>query len=189
MSSKSLILGDYVEVDESRTPLARLELIIIPQDYTVDWHRCGLTADFFADFFAPSFPDTECAMNALSTVCNELIENGVKFSTEKQHPVRVLARHFESSVILEATNSADADQADAFVEFVEGLLGEDPELLFLSRIEDMDFDEAAAPGGLGLITVKKDFLSGIGVRIRDLDAGRMREVKVQLHLDNEVLAG
>lgn len=184
MTTSEAVFGDYVATEDAPPPLSRLALQLLPLDMIVQWRRCGQTADYVASFLAYHFRDFGRAMNVLSTVLNELIENAVKFTPDKQHPIRLAALFFGDKLLLESTNCIRDDQDAEFREFVERLFNEDLEDLFVTQVEhSAEFDTELS--GLGLITLKNDYVSGMGVRFRDGSDARMREVAVQLRLDTD----
>ena len=186
MTGKTTTFGDYVADERVGALISTIEIRILPKDFNTEWQRCGQTADYLASYLAHHFEDFEMAMNVLSTVLNELIENSVKFSASQHEWVSISASFSGKAVILEATNSATAEQLELFTAFVERLLSEDVEDLFLARIEDSDFGVESG-SGLGLITIKKDYLSGIGVRFQQRPISDLYDVSVQLHLDADLV--
>ncbi len=186
MSQKIITIGEYLSDEQRPPPLSRIMLQVIPLDLVMQWGRCGQTADYLATFFAYHFEHIDRALNTLSTVINELVENCVKFSANKRLPVQISASHFGEIVTIETTNRSHSTQVETFTTFMDRLLLEDAAVLFLARIELnalLDSDTS----GLGLITVKKDFLSGIGVQVRFLPGSELHDVSVQVHLHAEMI--
>ncbi len=182
--SKPLIIGDYIAAEQRPAPLSSMRIRVSPLDLIMNWRRCGLTADYMASFFAYHFVDVPRATNLLSTVINEMVENCVQYSADTRTPVSISASHFGEIVTLETTNRSHSAQVEVFTSFMDRLLIEDAESLFLARIElNALLDEDTS--GLGLITVKKDYLSGIGVRVIFDHNTQHHDVAVQLHLDAE----
>ena len=77
MTISEAVFGQYVDPDETQTPLSTMAVQLLPLDMIVQWKRCGQTADYIASYLAYHFRDFGRAMNVLSTVLNELIENAV----------------------------------------------------------------------------------------------------------------
>lgn len=201
MTDNTIIMGDFI-ADESREPISTLVVQVLPDDLLAEWQRCGETADFLSHYVGHHLPNPEQAVNVLSTVLNELVENAIKFSADKRQRVSLGASYYGDTVSMTATNPATAKQVETLHGLIVQLLEEDPEVLFLKRIEEsaiLDDDSS----GLGLITIKKDFLARVGVRFRDLppsaasaatptgvpaeNSGSLKEISIQVHLDTEVL--
>ena len=185
MSEHTIILGDYI-APASRVPISTLEVQVLPDDLLAEWQRCGETADFLASYIAHHFDQPEQVVNVLSTILNELVENAIKFSADKRTMVSLGVSYYGNSVTMTATNPANASQVDEFRVLIDQLLTVDPELLFLARIEATAMIEDDS-SGLGLITIRKDYSSGIGVRIRPIPGSELREISVQLHIESAIL--
>ena len=184
MTTSEAVFGQYVNPEQSPPPLSRMAVQLLPLDMIVQWKRCGQTADYIASYLAYHFRDFGRAMNVLSTVLNELIENAVKFSSDKQHPIRLAAHFFGDNLLLESTNSIREDSDKSFREFVGRLFNEDFDDMFVAQVEhSAEFDTELTQ--LGLITLKNDYVSGMGVRFHRNGDARSREVAVQLRLDTD----
>ncbi len=167
------IVGFFADPSADHPPLTSLDLGFPALDLVVQWHRCGMTADYFADYLACSFEHKETARTVLSTIANELLENAAKFSGDKKRWVRIVARHFGS--VVEFATESDAEQRHLVG--LEGLLGElaheSAEVLFARRVE------ARARNGLGLLILAKDYRAKLGARLMPPDAEGL--VHVTLH--------
>lgn len=142
------------------TPLSTLELRFVPLDYVMHWHRCGLAADYFAAHVAYTFDNRDAAREVLATVVNELLENAVKFSSDKSLPASLGLNHFGDWLAIETRNRTDARRAAALDVLVRDFAAQPAEALFLARIES-PASSATSPSGLGLLVLKKDY----GVRL------------------------
>jgi hypothetical protein len=171
------------EVADSPIPAAisGLELELRPLELVVHWRRCGLTADWLASYLAYDFDAAAraTAQNVLSTVINELLENAVKFSADKQAKIRIAVTHHGDFVRLETNNLAAAPRAlllrETFEELGQGSL----DALFARRIA-----ESATPNapGVGLLILKRDYAARQGVRLTPLPDGNF-DVLVRVDLD------
>ena len=99
-------------------PLGELSVTLIPLDLVTEWARCGQTADYLARFLAYDFEKRELAASVLSTVVNELVENAVKFSSDKTLPAQIVVRQFGDRISITTSNNATAAQAESFRKLV-----------------------------------------------------------------------
>jgi hypothetical protein len=142
------------------TPLSTLELRFVPLDYVMHWHRCGLAADYFAAHVAYTFDNRDAARAVLATVVNELLENAVKFSSDKSLPASLHLNHYGDWLAIETRNRTDARRAAALDVLVRDFEAQSADALFLARIASPSGSESS-PSGLGLLVLKKDY----GVRL------------------------
>lgn len=184
MTTSEAVFGQFVDPAEAPPPLSHMHVQLLPLDMIVQWGRCGQTADYIASYLAYHFRDFSRAMNVLSTVLNELIENAVKFSADKMQPIHLAALFFGDTLLLQSTNPIREDQDEAFREFVERLFSEDLDDLFVTQVEHSAENDTEL-SGLGLITLKNDYVSGMGMRFHSDGGARARQVAVQLHLSTE----
>jgi hypothetical protein len=142
-------------------------------DMLVEWRRCGMTADYLADYLAYAFERRDVARTVISTAANELLENAAKFSTDKRSTVRVAVRLRGPALELEVENVTDAGHADRLADLLDALARGDAEALFAERLE------ARERGGLGLIVLAKDYAAGLGARIVEQDPAGTFSVTVR----------
>jgi hypothetical protein len=168
-------LGTRTEGD-AMPPLTSIALDVPALDLVMQWGRCGVIADFLADYLACSFSRREVARSVLSTVANELVENAGRFAGDKRGGVRLFARHRGEHVEIGSENRA----APRHVAVLEGLFAaldrESPEVLFARRIE------SGERGGLGLLILAKDYGS-LGATLGDPDADGLASVTIVAALD------
>lgn len=186
MIGEPLTYGDYWHWRDRYKPMSLMSVSFYPLDIIVQWRRCGQTADYIANFLSYQFKESGRSMIILSTIINELLENCVKFSCDKQMSVSFTAGFFGDIALLEATNNTDRAQVDRFQSFIHQLIHEDLEELFIAQIEETD-EQMTRSAGLGLISLKKDYVSKMGFLIQPIPDTALYDVRVQLHLDPEGL--
>ena len=178
--------GDYWHWRHQRKPMSLMTVAFYPLDIIVQWRRCGQTADYIANFLSYQFKESGRSMIILSTIINELLENCVKFSYDKRMSSSFTAGFFGDVALLEATNNAARPQVEKFQAFIHRLIHEDLEELYIAQIEETG-EQMLKSAGLGLITLKKDYVSSMGFSIQPIPDTSLYEVSVQLHLDPEGL--
>ena len=162
-------------------PLSELSLSFLPLALVTEWARCSETADFVARFFARDYSDREVAGSVLSTVVNELVENAVKFASDKSAPARLVVREFDGSLTITTENVATAAQAGSFGATLTRLADGDPEFLFAEQIANPPETGSA---GIGLIMLRKDYDATIGARMSPLSGGEPTRIEVEVTIDN-----
>ena len=172
--------------DGSERPLSELSLSLVPLAVVAEWSRCSEAADFVALYFAHDFGDRELAGNVLSTVVNELLENAVKFSSDKSVTACLTVREFAERMSITSRNVASAGQAAAFGHAVARLADGDPEEMFAERVASPPETGGA---GIGLIMLRKDYGARVGVRITPSDGDGAAFVDVEVESDNREVEG
>jgi hypothetical protein len=155
------VLGAFPEPPGG--PLSAIELEIIPIDLVTEWRRCGMIADFMADYMVPGFERRDVARSVLSTVMNELVENAAKFSADARAAARVAIRHHGEVVHLEIRNEA----SEKHVRQLHALLAElgdgDATAVFGRRLEGRH--------GLGLALIARDYRATVGATVAPAKTG------------------
>lgn len=171
---------------DAERPLSELSLSFVPLAVVAEWTRCSEAADFVARYFAHDFGDRELAGNVLSTVVNELLENAVKFSSDKSIPARLTVREYAERVSIVSRNVASPRQAAAFGDAVARLAHGDPEQMFADRIA---LPPETGGAGIGLIMLRKDYGAKVGVRVTPSDGDGAAIVDVEVEIDNREVEG
>jgi hypothetical protein len=177
------VVGDLPEI--TGPPLGSAEVELVPLDMIAHWDRCGATADWAANLLAYNFDHRDAAANVLSTVINELLENAVKFSSDKRRPIRLRVAQRADRVLVETENTADAGQARVLEAHVAAMFADRGEL-FGRLIARAAAGEVGAPG-VGLLVVRRDFRATLGVELSPLDDDEEQLVRVRVTLGAESL--
>lgn len=140
------------------------------------WRNNGLSADFVADYLTTFFPVSEDEPDtkekqaqfkgAVNYIANELLENAMKFSDETYtYPIKFglhLFKDTKVTVVLIVTNSMSAHSLDKFQALIQELIDEDPADLYIRQLEKNACNDNGNSSGLGLITMKHDYLAKLG---------------------------
>lgn len=140
------------------------------------WRNNGLSADFVADYLTTFFPVSEDDPStrekqaefkgSVNYIANELLENAMKFSDEtSMYPIKFgihLFNHPGITVVLNVTNSISCHALDKFQAFIQELLAGDAAELYIQQLEKNAFNDNCNSSGLGLITMKHDYLAKLG---------------------------
>ncbi len=172
MSSAS-ILGAFPE--PRSPPLSAIELDVVPIDLVAEWRRCGLIADFLADYMVYGFERREEARSVLSTVANELVENAAKFSADKRAAARVSIRHHGEVVHAEVRNETADEHVQNLREVLTELAHDGATAVFQRRMTE---DRR----GLGLALLAKDYGATVGATVAPAGTGGKTEVCLRVAL-------
>lgn len=136
--------------------ISMVEINLYPSDLVNYWSRCGLLADFGASFYAFCFPNNKSAQNSLSFILNEIIENAVKYSINKNNPIKICLYQLQDDLIFEVENDLSFEQASVFKGVIEHLQSiSDIEAEYMAAIQNnMDKEKVS---GMGLLTILNDF--------------------------------
>jgi len=171
--------GLYYDVDLQTAWGSEFSIdFVVPLELVSQWRRCGLVADFLANYHSFHFQNPKKALMILSTIINELLENAVKFSKDKNKLVTLSLRHSENSIFVETINVTDESNAARLDGFIFRLNQSDPESLFFEQIEECAVSDHLS-SGLGLLTILKDYEANLGVKIAPkIDDTELHEVAV-----------
>lgn len=163
-------------------PLSRVEFRFLPVDFLTHWNRCGLSANFLAEFQSYDYENRTRLINIISTVMNELVENAIKFSAKGREEVRVCVSNFSSDIEIEISNVSEGKHAQHLSKMVSQIQETDPEELFLNQIV-ASAESHADESGLGLITICKDFGARVEFNCEALDNGNLHIVTLKVILN------
>lgn len=130
------------------------------------WRNNGRSADFLADFLVTCLPEIETdadrrwqaeLKDAVSYIANELLENAMKYSDPSQGTYTRIHLYFNGHVILFVTqNNVHPEEVEPFQAYIHELLNEDPQELYIARLEE-SIESESSGSGLGLLTMINDY--------------------------------
>ncbi len=103
------------------------------------WRNYGLSADFLGDYFATFFPGSgkepgsvddlmqrDTVKAAISYIANELLENAIKYHTERsQDPISISLFLYEDYIVFQSLNLVEPVLAEHFKGFIQDILNAD----------------------------------------------------------------
>lgn len=142
------------------------------------WRNNCLSADFLADYLSTFFlgnndrqPDSDKqaeVKSAVSYIANELLENGMKYSTRmSSFPISIQIHLNRDLIVFQLTNSIPVSQTSQFQNQLQTLLDSDPDELYIARLEKNALEEAEE-SGLGLLTMLTDYGAKLGWKFEPL---------------------
>ena len=165
------IFGDFIEKEEGSGEYLKIGFSPNSIPLQQRWRNNGLSADFLAGYLSTFFPGEDPGStdrqteikDAVSYIANELLENSMKFSYAPSHHSVSIEMFLEADVItLYATNSIDPKTTEPFQQFLQRLLTEDPNELYIEQLErnaeaDDEGNEGGDVSGLGFLTMLNDY--------------------------------
>jgi hypothetical protein len=137
------------------------------------WRNNGLSADFLADYVTTFFPVEDNASNsmarqaeikgAVAYIANELLENAMKFNDNSTLlPISIDLQLYNDKIVIIITNTISPTDVLKFQQFIQKLLLEDPQELYIHQLENNATAEDSNQSGLGLLTMINDYMAKIG---------------------------
>jgi hypothetical protein len=131
------------------------------------WRNNYLSADFLADYLSTFFlgnndrqldSDKQAEIkSAVSYIANELLENGMKYSTQMSSlPISIQIHLNRDLIIFQLTNSIPAKHTQQFQNRIQTLLDCDPDELYIAQLENNALEENEE-SSLGLLTMLTDY--------------------------------
>lgn len=131
------------------------------------WRNNCLSADFLADYLSTFFlgnndrqPDSDKQAeikSAVSYIANELLENGMKYSTQMSSlPISIQIHLNPNLIVFQLTNSILAKHTQQFQNRIQTLLDCDPDELYIAQLEKNAL-EGNEESSLGLLTMLTDY--------------------------------
>jgi len=159
-------IGDFNFVGEEIDAEGVLRVTLQPIDLMTYWKRCGLIADFGAQFYAYAYgKNNDIIQNTISTVLNELVENAAKFSKQRDSYVEIVMKHYINLVSIEVVNEATPRISESFRGYVRQLVESDHEDLYFKKLEEKAEDDTSS--GLGLLMILKDYPCRFGAKFEE----------------------
>ena len=160
------IFGNYIE--EKVDSLEYLKIGFSPTSIPIQqrWRNNGLSADFLADYLSTFFPGEEGdsterqaeVKDAVAYIANELLENAMKFSrSPTRHAVSIDLYLEVDTISFYVTNSVAPQVVEAFQHFIQRLLSEDIDDLYMEKLTRNAEESSQSESGLGYLTMLQDY--------------------------------
>ena len=160
------IFGNYIE--EKVDSCEYLKIGFSPTSIPIQqrWRNNGLSADFLADYLSTFFPGEEGdsterqaeVKDAVAYIANELLENAMKFShSPTRHAVSIDLYLEVDTISFYVTNSVAPQVIEAFQHFIQRLLTENIDDLYMENLTRNAEEDAQSESGLGYLTMLQDY--------------------------------
>jgi hypothetical protein len=158
--------GDFVAPTQEQQEYLKIGFSPSSISLQARWRNNGLSADFLADYLSTFFPGEDNKAldrraeikDAVAYVANELLENAMKFSYEPAHQaVNITMQLASDQVLFYVSNSVDPTTVDRFCCFLQRLLSEDPNDLYIERLMANAENDGEGGSGLGFLTMINNY--------------------------------
>lgn len=170
------IFGNFIEAAEEDGEYLKISFHPASTSLQQRWRNNGLSADFLAGYLSTFFPGDDPTSaerqtnikDAISFVANELLENAMKHSYTASNPTVSIEMILEADAIcLYTKNTFDQKMIEPFQSFIQRILTEDPNELYLEQLErnaETDNDDSS---GLGFLTILNDYGANLAWKFVD----------------------
>ena len=165
-----------------------LNLCLNPKDIMKFWDRCGLVSNFSSNylFIYSQNQKQKNICNSLSVILNELIENAVKYSTDKDSLIYLDLYNLKGFIIVEIANYVSKDKADNFKQ-IAGTLSDKEKVNsnYLDLICKNSSEDQIS--GIGLATLINYFNVDFSFKFNGPDQSNLYKISIQTKINIEEL--
>lgn len=170
------IFGNFIEIKEGKGEYLKISFHPASSPIQQRWRNNGLSADFLAGYLSTFFPGDDPTSterqteikDAISYIANELLENAMKYSYAASNPTVSIEMILEIDMIsLYTINSIDPTMIQPFQQFIQRVLAEDTNELYLEQIERNAEDDSDGSSGLGFLTILNDYGAALAWKFTD----------------------
>ena len=158
------VYGTYTNTSLDDTIETPIVMSLSKEMVLNDWNSCSLTSNKISSLYLDKFPNQTKIANLISHIFNELIENAVKYSDEKENEIKLQCIPSNSKIELEAYNITNIHFAERFDKYIKETMHENLEEVFykylLNAAESTNTDS-----GIGLLLIRKDFNANASFKI------------------------
>lgn len=148
------------------------------------WESNGLSADFIAEYFKIFYisqqeesdgePDEillENLRNSVKYVANELLENAMKFQAPMIYPTaaRIFLSLYNEKLVFYITHSITIQQAESFEFFIQKVVENDPQDLYIEAMRASAREENVHRSGMGLLSMMCDYNAKLGWKFESIE--------------------
>ena len=178
---KEFTIGDYLNVDDSDETV-RLFIELPSQEIEHFWSRCGLISNFSSLYLALACSTDKNITNSLSFIINELLENSVKYSVNKNKQIDLCLLQNQTTITLEVSNYISQEQCDRMSETATNLIDTD---FINSRYLDMitTNSKVSSKSGIGLLTIINYYNVSLSFKFIETDSvEHIHKLSVQVRI-------
>lgn len=169
------VFGEFVENECTEYLLVSFSLGSIPIQRR--WRNNSFSAEFLADYWGTFFPtqdgreqaDPAEIKDAVSFISNELLENAIKFAdADSRFPITIGLYLDGNELRFCVTNSVTPGHAVHFQEYIDKVLTEDADKLYMCHVEDTVSEQSR----LGLLTIINDYKAKLAWKFQTIKGER-----------------
>lgn len=160
MPDKDQLFGNYTEMAPEHEHMT-LQFRAATLNMDELWESGTLSASFLSNFWGKFFPSKDQkaktqVKDAVRYIAGELIGNAVKFSYEPNVMVRIALCLSENELRFYVTNSVRPEDAAVYQKFVQKILDNDPDDLYIKQMEANALEESTE-SRMGFLTMILDY--------------------------------
>ncbi|MGM0532392.1 MAG: slr1658 superfamily regulator [Bacteroidota bacterium] len=161
---KEQILGDYELTPDYLPAEGDLKLTVKPIDLITHWRRCGMIADFVAEYYESG--ETEIDKNIVSTVFNELIENASKYSTKRDSEIHIEVKRYNRILKMQVSNISNQSYFESLINRLTHIINSKnlDELFYNEMLKKANGDKQSE---IGLLIMIKDYQIKLGAKLAE----------------------
>lgn len=144
-------IGNYSDINNTNETV-KLYLSLPSEEVDVYWSRCGLISNFSSSYIALACSTAKNITNSLSFIINELLENAVKYSFDKNKKIEVCLLQNRDTITVEVSNYISSSQTEKMTKKAKELIDVD---YVNSRYLDIMTSNAKGESrsGIGMLTI------------------------------------
>lgn len=162
------------------------------------WENNGLSADFIADYFKifyvskqeedigePNEFLLENMRNSVKYIANELLENAMKFQAPIIYSTaaRIFLSLYNDKIVFYITHSITHERLHIFESFVQNILNNDPQALYIDAMRESAREENTHRSGMGLLSMICDYNAKLGWKFETIDGTPLATVTTMVTLE------
>jgi hypothetical protein len=156
------------------------------------WSGNSLSADFLANYWGAILPRTDKAQqkevkDAISFIVNELLENSLKNNFRQDGLINLTLNLVENQLRFYVVNTVSVEGSEKFLNFINRVLTEDLNDMYISQIEKNASDENSTESGLGLLTLLMDYNADLAWRFEPKSDAKGNFTKVTTLVNIEII--
>jgi hypothetical protein len=165
--SSTELIGSF-DQPEDKNALSHLRLVVPVKDFSLDWRRYNLVANYLAEYSAYHFEHKDKAENLISSVFYELIEHMVAAS---RHEARLDMQLCTAGtwLVFDVSSSFPRDGIQRLAGTLQELREADIDAYYTALLEN-DLDKPSVRRDLGLAMVAHDYRARLAAAL-DTDTG------------------
>lgn len=193
------IYGDFIDEDHPECE-EYLSIRFSPSRLPLKkrWENNGLSADFIADYFKIFYVSKqeedvgeanefllENLRNSVKYIANELLENAMKFQAPIIYPTaaRIFLSLYSDKLVFYITHSITREQFQTFESFVQRILTNDPQSLYIEAMRQSAKEENTHRSGMGLLSMICDYNAKLGWKFETIDGIPLAAVTTMVTLE------
>ena len=168
---------------------SKIHLKLKPLNLISEWNRCSLTANFLSEFqlSTTSNSNNKHLKNTLSTIINELLENAIKYSINKDHELNFSTSVKKKKITLEFLIICDKTDTKKLIHLLEMTKKKEANEIINDILEnDTQSDDTALV--LSLLFIKNHYNVIINFNIQNNNEdGQLKKINITVEIDTSNL--